>query len=47
MANLIILHNVNEMTRILRALEEEGYELTEEAMSGISPFRMGHPTDSA
>jgi hypothetical protein len=41
-ANLIILHNVNEMTRILKELENEGYELTEEAMGGVSPFRMGH-----
>jgi TnpA family transposase len=41
-ANLIILHNVNEMTRVLRELEAEGYDLTEEAMAGTSPFRMGH-----
>lgn len=42
-ANLIILHNVNDMTRVLRELESEGYELTEQAMAGTSPFRMGHP----
>lgn len=41
-ANLIILHNVNEMTRILRELEAEGFELSEESMAGTSPFRMGH-----
>ena len=41
-ANLIILHNVNEMTRVLDELESEGYELSATAMAGLSPFRMGH-----
>lgn len=41
-ANLIILHNVNQMTRILTELEAEGYPLTEQAVAGVNPFRMGH-----
>ena len=41
-ANLVILHNVNQMTRILRELEMEGVTLTAETLAGISPFRVGH-----
>ena len=41
-ANLIILHNTNNMTRILRKLQREGYEITDELLSKISPYRHEH-----
>ncbi|MBI2399176.1 MAG: transposase [Xanthomonadales bacterium] len=41
-ANLIILHNVNEMTRVIGELQQEGMTFTDEVLGGLSPYRMGH-----
>lgn len=41
-ANMIILHNVMGMTRILKELREEGVEITPEILGGLAPFRTAH-----
>ncbi len=41
-ANLLIFHNVNTMTHVLNELIEEGYEVTEEIMSFLAPYRTEH-----
>lgn len=41
-ANMIILHNVDGMTKILKELRDEGYEITEEVLAGLAPFRTHH-----
>jgi TnpA family transposase len=41
-ANLIILHTVNDMTRVVGELESEGMKLSEAVLGGVSPYRMGH-----
>lgn len=41
-SNLIILHNVEQMTRVLAKLREEGMEITAEMLAGLSPYRNGH-----
>jgi TnpA family transposase len=41
-ANMIILHNVNNMTKVLKQLDQEGFELTPELLSGTSPYRNEH-----
>jgi TnpA family transposase len=41
-ANLIILHTVNDMTRVVGELESEGMTLSEAVLGGVSPYRMGH-----
>lgn len=38
-ANLVILYNVDEMTKVLRQLQEEGVEITAEILAGLSPYR--------
>lgn len=38
-ANLVILNNVDLMTRILNDLQQEGYEITDEILAGFSPYR--------
>ena len=40
--NLIILHNVHNMTIVLRKLREEGVVITPEVLAGLSPYRTGH-----
>ncbi|MBC7701474.1 Tn3 family transposase [Aquabacterium sp.] len=40
--NMIILHNVVGMTRVLKELRDEGIEITPEVLSGIGPYRVGH-----
>jgi TnpA family transposase len=42
LANLIILYNVQEMTRALQQLREEGIELDEETICFLAPFRTEH-----
>ena len=41
-ANMIILHNVDQMSRILTDLMREGVELTPEVLGGLSPYRTSH-----
>jgi TnpA family transposase len=41
-ANLVILHNVNSMTKVIRRLRKEGLEITDEMLGGIAPYRRGH-----
>lgn len=42
-ANMVILHNVEGMTRTLAELRKrEGIELTPEILAGLSPYRTSH-----
>jgi hypothetical protein len=41
-ANMIILHNVVGITRVLQALRDEGTEITLEILAGLTPFRTAH-----
>jgi TnpA family transposase len=41
-ANLLILHNVEGMTRILSQLTHEGYKLSETTLAALSPYRRKH-----
>ncbi len=41
-ANMIILHNVEGMSRTLAEMRKEGVELTPEILAGLSPFRTSH-----
>lgn len=38
-ANMVILHNVDAMTRVFRDLIKEGYPITEEILAGFAPYR--------
>ncbi len=40
--NLIILHNVHNMTIVLRKLREEGVTITPEVLAALSPYRTAH-----
>ena len=41
-ANLVILHNVEAMTRVLKEFSEEGLPIDEEILSGLAPYRTEH-----
>ncbi len=41
-ANLIILHNVEQMTRVLAELRDEGRTISPEILAGLSPYRTSH-----
>lgn len=41
-ANMIILHNVDGMTKVLKELRDEGHDITEEVLAGLAPFRTHH-----
>ncbi len=41
-ANMIILHNVEHMTRVLAELRDEGRHITPEVLAGLSPYRTSH-----
>lgn len=41
-ANMVILYNVEHMSRALLELQEEGLEITPGMLAGLSPFRMAH-----
>ncbi|MDE1465851.1 Tn3 family transposase [Spartinivicinus poritis] len=41
-ANLVILHNVNNMTRVLNELKKEGFDITTELVAGLAPYRTYH-----
>ena len=41
-ANMVILHNVEGMTKVLKNLQDEGMEITQEILAGLSPYRTHH-----
>ncbi|WP_040234258.1 Tn3 family transposase, partial [Xanthomonas citri] len=41
-ANLVILHNVEQMTRVLAELRDEGSNISPEVLAGLSPYRTSH-----
>ena len=41
-ANMIILHNVEGMTNVLKNLQNEGVEITQELLAALSPYRTYH-----
>lgn len=41
-ANMVILHNVHQMTRILKNLQNDGHILNEQILSGLAPYRRQH-----
>ncbi|WP_034293035.1 Tn3 family transposase [Herbaspirillum sp. RV1423] len=41
-ANMVILHNVHTMSKILKRLQAKGYQLTEEILRGMAPYRRAH-----
>ncbi|GLQ99007.1 Tn3 family transposase [Dyella mobilis] len=41
-ANMVILNNVEQMSRVLELLRDEGIEISPEVLSGLSPYRTSH-----
>ena len=41
-ANMVILHNVVGMSRVLKQLQEEGFLINQEILAGLGPNRLGH-----
>lgn len=41
-ANMLILYNVEEMTKVLKEFSSKGVELTPEILAGLSPYRTAH-----
>lgn len=41
-ANMVILHNVVGMTKVLTELRDEGVEITPEILGGLAPYRIKH-----
>lgn len=41
-ANLVILHNVEQMSRVLAELRDEGSEISPAVLAGLSPYRTAH-----
>lgn len=41
-ANLIILYNTQQMTKVIKQLQEEGYDIKKETMCLFSPYRNGY-----
>lgn len=41
-SNMVILHNVERMTRVLKDLRGEGWALTPDLLAGLAPYRIGH-----
>ena len=41
-SNLVILHNVQNMSLALKDIATEGVEITPELLSGLSPYRRHH-----
>lgn len=41
-ANLLILHNVRDMTKVFNDLTEEGFEFDQDWVSDFAPYRTGH-----
>ncbi|NOR42035.1 MAG: Tn3 family transposase [Gammaproteobacteria bacterium] len=41
-ANLIVLHNVNAMTKVLKRLRRNDFDVTPEMLAALSPYRTSH-----
>ncbi len=41
-ANMVILNNVHQMTRILKSLQNDGHNLNESVLGGLGPYRRHH-----
>jgi len=41
-SNLVILYNVDQMTKVIRDLKDDGVVITPELLAGLSPFRTAH-----
>ncbi len=41
-ANMVILHNVQTMSRVLKGLQQQGVVIDAEVLSALSPYRKGH-----
>jgi TnpA family transposase len=41
-ANLVILHNVEAMTRVLKDMQGEGIAINPEILAGLAPYRTAH-----
>ncbi|MBT2118911.1 Tn3 family transposase [Dyella sp. LX-66] len=41
-ANMVILYNVEHMSRAILELQEEGMTITPEMLAGLAPYRMAH-----
>jgi len=41
-SNMVVLHNVNNMTKIIRKLKREGFDISPELLAGLSPYRWEH-----
>jgi len=41
-ANMVILHNVVGMSRVLKQLQAEGVLINQEVLAGLAPYRMEH-----
>jgi len=41
-ANLVILHNVDAMTKVLKTLQKERHPIDAEILAGLSPYRTEH-----
>ena len=41
-ANLLVLYNVNEMTRVINDLIEEGFPIDADLLRSLSPYRTEH-----
>ena len=41
-ANMVILHNVEGMTKVLKNLQDKGVEITQELLAALSPYRTHH-----
>lgn len=40
--HLVILHNVEQMTRVLATLRSERRDVSPEVLAGLSPYRTSH-----
>ena len=41
-ANMLILHNVESLSRVLREMAAEGIAITEDVLKALSPYRTHH-----
>lgn len=41
-ANMVILHNVVGMSKVLKQMREEGMQIDEEILAGLAPYRLQH-----
>ena len=39
---MVILHNVNAMTKVIWQLKKEGFEITDDMLAGLAPYRRNY-----